>query len=93
MTTKLEAIRRHLGLTQVEMAGRLGLTPRALQDIEGGKSKERTIHVLAAERVSLSRAVANQDPALATGVVRDLALRLAHLITPPPAEISAETER
>lgn len=82
MTTQLEAIRKQLGLTQMQMAERLGMSMRALPDIEAGTSKERTVHLQAAHSVSLRMAVQSNDASLATEEIRDLALRLARLIAP-----------
>lgn len=45
------AIRKRLGLTQAQMAERLGLSLRTWNTIETGASPCRRIHVLAAERV------------------------------------------
>ena len=73
--------RKTLGLTQTEMAGRIGLGLRAYQDIEAGVSKLRPIHVAAAERVALALAVERGDPMLAPAGVRRQALELARLMT------------
>ena len=73
--------RKTLGLTQTEMAGRIGLSLRAYQDIEAGVSKLRPIHVAAAERVALALAVERGDPMLAPAGVRRQALELARLMT------------
>ena len=86
MKPKVETVRKHLGLTQEQMAARLGMSTRAVQDIEAGKSQEREIHQLAADRISLSRAVTQNDPTLATPEMRDLALRLAFMILGTPSE-------
>ena len=75
------ALRRSLALKQAEMAERMGLSMRALQDIEGGISKVRQIHVAAAERAALTLAVERGNPMLATANVRRQALELVRLIT------------
>ena len=75
------ALRKQLGLTQTEMAGRIGLSMRAYQDIEAGTSKLRPIHVAAAERAALALAVARSDPMLAPASIRRQALDLARMIT------------
>lgn len=55
--SELVALRAELGLTQTEMADEIGLKLRAYQDLEGGKSPIRKLHILAIERVALARAV------------------------------------
>jgi transcriptional regulator with XRE-family HTH domain len=80
---ELVDLRDRLGITQTEMAQRLGLGLRAYQDIEGGVSKVRAIHVAAAERAALALAVERRDPMLAPVDVRRQALELARLITGP----------
>ena len=78
---ELVALRNSLALTQAEMAERMGLGARAYQDIEGGVSKVRPIHVAAAERAALTLAVERGNPMLAPATVRRQALELARLIT------------
>jgi len=53
----LMTLRVALGYTQTQMAEAIGLKLRAYQDLEGGKSPIRTMHILAIERVALARAV------------------------------------
>ncbi|WP_454917323.1 helix-turn-helix domain-containing protein [Xanthobacter sediminis] len=77
----LISIRKALGLTQAEMAERIGLGSRAYQDLEAGKSTMRKIHAEAASMVSLAVAVEKGEPMLAIPAVRKLALSLANLIT------------
>ncbi|RIY00200.1 XRE family transcriptional regulator [Aureimonas flava] len=48
------ALRKRLGLTQTQLANYLGMSLRAIQDIENGRSALRLVHVLAIERLSLS---------------------------------------
>jgi DNA-binding XRE family transcriptional regulator len=79
----LAALRDKLGITQTDMAQRVGLGLRAYQDIEGGVSKVRPIHVAAAERAALALAVEKGDPMLAPVGVRRQALELASLIAGP----------
>ncbi len=45
----LLAMRKELGLTQAEMADRMGVPFRTYQDLEAGKSAVRPIHLKAAE--------------------------------------------
>jgi DNA-binding XRE family transcriptional regulator len=75
----LIALRKDLGLTQHEMAERLGMALRGYQDIEAGESKYRFIHRLAVERVALLMAVDKGDPQLAPSSVRDDAIGLVQL--------------
>ncbi|PWB94641.1 helix-turn-helix domain-containing protein [Methylosinus sporium] len=77
---ELIALRKRLGLTQVEMADRMGLSTRALQVIEAGESL-RGLHVAAAERVALAVAVERGDPMLAPVTIRREALELARMVT------------
>lgn len=50
------AARKNMHMTQGALANLLGMSLRAVQDIENGRSDLRDIHVLALERVSLSLA-------------------------------------
>ena len=79
----LAALRDKLGITQTDMAQRVGLGLRVYQDIEGGVSKVRPIHFAAAERAALGLAVEKGDPMLAPVGVRRQALELASLIAGP----------
>lgn len=76
----LIALRKRLGLTQVEMADRMGLSTRALQVIEASESL-RGLHIAAAERVALAVAVERGDPMLAPVAIRREALELARMVT------------
>lgn len=58
------SIRERLGFTQQAMADRLGMSLRAYHDVEGGASKCRPIHVLAAERISLQEAKLRENAEL-----------------------------
>jgi transcriptional regulator with XRE-family HTH domain len=75
----LVSLRKDLGLTQQEMAERLGMALRGYQDIEAGESKYRFIHRLAAERVALALAVDRGAPDLAPIAVRADAVELVRL--------------
>jgi len=77
---RLVAIRKQLDFTQSEMAAELGLSLRAYQALEAGESSVRAIHLLAAERVTLSNAVVRQNPMLALVEIRAEALELARQI-------------
>lgn len=72
-------LRQDLGLTQQEMAERLGMALRGYQDIESGQSKYRFIHRLAAERVALAAAVDRGAPELAPIPLREDAIELVRL--------------
>lgn len=74
------ALRKSLGLTQSQMGEHLGLSLRAVQDLEGGASKLKSIHVAAAERVALTIAVERRNPMLAPASIRSQALDLAEII-------------
>lgn len=76
----LVALRKSLVLTQTEMADRVGLGLRAYQELEGGNSKLRPIHVAAAERVALAVAVERKEPMLAPASIRSQALDLAQML-------------
>jgi len=83
----LVKLRQDLGLTQQEMAERLGMALRGYQDIEAGESKYRFIHRLAAERVALALAVDRGDPDLAPLPLREDVIELVRLgkVTKNPA--------
>lgn len=49
----LIAMRQTLGITQADMARELGMSLRAYNDLETGKSEVRQIHIMAAERLTL----------------------------------------
>lgn len=78
---ELITLRKAFGITQTEMAERIGLKLRAYQDLEAGKSEVRKIHDEAVAMVSLHIAVERGNPMLALPEVRKLALRLAQQIT------------
>ena len=77
---ELTALRRGLGLTQTEMAERMGLSMRAYQVAEAEEGEIKVRHVAAAERVALSVALERKNPMLAPAGVRREALELARLI-------------
>ena len=66
----LIGMRKTLGFTQTEMAHSLGMSLRSYSDIETGVSRCRTIHILAAERVTLLEAAKQEDPDLLAIPVR-----------------------
>jgi len=77
----LVAFRENIGLTQAQLAARLGMHSRTYQELEAGKSKLRDVHALAIERIALDVALETGDPMKAPAEVRRLALDLARLIT------------
>ena len=77
----LTDLRKRLGLTQTGMAGHMGLSLSAYQEIEGGTSKLRPVHVHAVERAALALAVERREPMLAPASIRRQALDLARMIT------------
>ena len=78
---ELRAIRKILGLTQSEMAERIGLSLRSYASMESGALDIRETHAKAALLTSLEIAVEKGEPMLATPAMRKLALSLANLIT------------
>lgn len=78
---ELKHLRTEAGLTQAEMAARLGLSPRAYQDLEAGEAL-RGIHQLAAAHVSLELALEKRNPMLATESARTLAMGMFQLLFP-----------
>jgi transcriptional regulator with XRE-family HTH domain len=71
--TDLVELRHRLGITQITMAERMGLSLRAFQDIEKGRTGLREIdkrirlhrvHELAIERVLIGYAIDRSDPEL-----------------------------
>jgi len=77
----LETVRKLAGLTQGEMASRIGLGLSAYEDLKNGLSSFKTRHKLALERASLTLAVEQKNINLAVPSVRRDALDLAKLIT------------
>lgn len=79
-TADLIDLRKSLGLTQAQMAERMGVAPRTYQDLEGERAAVRDIHMRAAERAALDIAIERGNPMLAPASVRRAALRLAQMI-------------
>jgi transcriptional regulator with XRE-family HTH domain len=75
----LVALRKELGLTQQEMAGRLDMGLRGYQAIESGESDYRYIHRLAVERVALAIAADKKEPRLVPAPVRQDAMELVRV--------------
>jgi transcriptional regulator with XRE-family HTH domain len=76
----LPGLRSALGLTQAEMAHRMGLSLRPYQILESKDSKVRRRHVRLAESVALDLAIEQENPELAPVTVRNKAIRFARLI-------------
>lgn len=62
--TDLVALRSQLGLTQLSMAKKIGLSLRAFQNLESGKARLRPLHERAIERAIISYAIYMNDPEL-----------------------------
>jgi DNA-binding XRE family transcriptional regulator len=73
----LVGLRKTLGLTQSEMAKRIGLSLRTYQELELNSDKVRRRHVRLAESVALDVAVEKNNPMLAPASIRKKALKLA----------------
>ncbi len=78
----LRAFREGLRLTQNQLAESLGMTSRAYQELEAGRSQVRVIHALALETISLRMAVAHGEPSLAAPTIREEARKLALILDP-----------
>jgi DNA-binding XRE family transcriptional regulator len=76
----LVGLRKILGLTQSEMAKRVGLSLRTYQELEMNSGKVRRRHVRLAESVAFDVAVEKNNPMLAPASVRKKALKLASII-------------
>ena len=73
-------LRNMLGLTQSEMAQRMGLSLRPYQELESNLRKVRSRHVRLAESVALDVAIERKRPELAPANVRNKAIKLARAI-------------
>lgn len=58
----LRNLRRGLGLTQTALADAIGLSLRAYQDLESGKSEIRKLHELAIRHVMATGTIKHQKP-------------------------------
>ncbi len=88
---EMKSLRERAGLTQAQMAERIGLGKTAYVDLELGdddwkKFKQR--HQLALERASLTLAIERNDISFALPAIRRDALALARMITDGPSETS-----
>ena len=73
---ELRSLREKLGLSQAQMAERIGIRLRAYSDLENLNRAVRDVSGLAAERVALAVAAERGDPMLAPASVRRDALAL-----------------
>lgn len=71
--------RQTMGLTQGQLAERIGCSLRSVQDIEN-RATVRKIHALALDRVSLTVALEHANPEMATRRALNGALTLYRLI-------------
>jgi len=78
--TELRAWRRAAGISQEEMAERIGVALRAYIDLEKGVTAYRKVHRLAFERAALGVAVERKDPSLAPAPVLADAEALAYQV-------------
>lgn len=74
------ATRKAIGLTQIELAARLGVTSRAVQDLEAGASRLKALHVAALERIALTVALERENPMLAPLTIRREAAQITRLL-------------
>jgi len=70
-------VRTEIGLSQAEMARRMGLSLRPYQELESTLRRVRPRHIRLAELVALEVAVETDNPELAPRDLRRLALKLA----------------
>lgn len=70
-------------LTQAELAAELGITSRAYQDLESGKSTLKRSHILAMEFIGQRYAIDCKRPDYASSFGRATALDLAAAIRGP----------
>ena len=78
---ELEALRKSMDLTQIEMAEAMGLSLRAYTNAERGTGDVRRLYQLAVERLAMSFAAGAEDPMIAPASVRSDALKIAKTIT------------
>lgn len=78
-TLDLIALRKRIGLTQAEMAERMGLGSRAYFTLEQDPASINARHIMLAQMVSLREAVERHDRSLADAAVAALADEFARL--------------
>lgn len=77
---RLKELRRDLGLSQAQMADKMGLPLRTYEDIEAERSKIRPVHMRAAIMAGLLVAEANNDAQFIPHEARDMIRRLGKLV-------------
>jgi transcriptional regulator with XRE-family HTH domain len=83
--------RTRAGLTQAEMAGRLGMSLRGYQELEGGATPMREMHRLAMDMASLALANERGDYRLATATALGAAVDVYRLLHPGAACVDADS--
>lgn len=58
---ELIALRKKMMMTQGGLAAELGMSTRAVQDIENGRAELRRVHILAVERIAMLAALLYDD--------------------------------
>lgn len=58
---ELIALRKKMMMTQAGLAAELGMSTRAVQDIENGRAELRKVHILAVERIAMQAAIVYDD--------------------------------
>lgn len=71
---EIKTYRAQVGLSQTEMAERMGMKMRSYQDIEAGRTPIATRHVMSLERASLQISLERKDISLALPAIRRDAL-------------------
>lgn len=79
---EIRMVRELLALTQADMAHRLDISRRTLEDWEGGKSTAPSFLRLALQLISMRIADERGNPRLTTDKLRHLAARVANLEHP-----------
>lgn len=74
---QLSTLRERLGWTQAELAAALGMTWRAYNDLENGRSEIRKVYSLALERIALHEAAERGEATIAPASVRHDALNVS----------------
>jgi DNA-binding XRE family transcriptional regulator len=83
--TGLAAFRERAGVTQAEMAKAMHLPLRTYENLEGGVSEIRPVHVQAAQLALVILAVAKDDASIMTEAVGELVRKAARLPNKKPA--------
>ena len=78
--SELWGIRKGLGLTQAQMAQAMGVPFRTYQDLEGGVTATRQVHVNAALWAAVSHAADGRDGTYPSTVTNAVVLAYRHLL-------------